>query len=102
MGEFEMRWLFAVLAICTLALAPATVRAGDYHSGTSLICSDCHVAHGSQGHVYQTGDPFAPSVAAGAPYKFLLRDEDNNLCLSCHDGKTWAPDVFGSNTPSTG
>ncbi len=97
-----MRWLFAVLAICALVLAPASVRAGDYHSGASLICSDCHVAHGSQAHVYQAGDPFFHGVAGGAPYKFLLRDEENNLCLSCHDGKTWAPDVFGNNTPLGG
>ena len=92
-----MKRLIAVLAVTLVALVPATVRAGDYHTGAVLICSDCHVAHYSQQHVYNPGD-FAP-VALGplGPYKHLLRNEVNELCLTCHNSKPWAPDVFGVN-----
>ena len=86
--------IFAVVgALCAFA-TPAV--AGDWHTGTTLICSDCHVMHGSQDHAYSTGG-LNLSVGPNAPYEYLLRNEVNNLCLSCHDNQSFAPDVFGAN-----
>jgi hypothetical protein len=92
----------AILAIAAaFVLAVPAAFAGDYHSGTSLICSDCHIMHYSQSHGYNsdgTGD-YAP-VGATGPYEYLLRNDVNDLCSGCHDGQTWAPDVVGDNTNS--
>ena len=80
-------------ALCAFA-TPAV--AGDWHTGTSLICADCHVMHGSQDHGYTSGGLYV-SVGPNAPYEFLLRNEVNDLCLTCHDNQSFAPDVFGAN-----
>ncbi len=83
-----------VLLVASLALA-SFAFAGDFHFGASLVCSDCHVMHASQQHGYNpngTGN-FSP-IGANGPYEFLLRNDVNELCLSCHDGQAWAPDVF--------
>ena len=60
---------FAILvAGCLLAFA-ATASAGDYHTGASLVCSDCHVAHYSQSHNYSgSAFPFVP-LGAGGPLR---------------------------------
>ena len=59
-----MRWLLAILAIVAIAFAPSSASAGDYHSSSTLICSDCHVAHFSVSHEYNEGaavpDPLGP------------------------------------------
>ncbi len=91
-----MKKFAAFLAVCGLvALAPMAL-AGDYHSGTTLICSDCHVAHYSQQHALTVGGTFTP-LGANGPYESLLRNDVNDLCLTCHDGQSFAPDVFGVN-----
>jgi hypothetical protein len=83
-------------AVVLIAVWPASAWAGDYHTGTSLVCSDCHVAHYSQGHALTPGGVFAPLGTTG-PYADLLRDDANRVCLACHEGTTFAPDVFGQN-----
>ena len=75
----------------------------NYHSGTLLICSDCHTAHASQSHGNEDGRgaPFTNSnnlTVNGTPNLHLLRGPVNVLCLSCHDGSSAAPDVLGANT----
>lgn len=85
------------IAVGLLAIAPWSF-AGDYHTGIGLICSDCHTMHFSQQHGYD------PSVAGGGnftqlgtgPNELLLRNDINDLCLSCHNGQSWAPDVLES------
>ena len=72
--------LTGVMMVGVVALAAA----GDFHTGTSLICSDCHVAHYSQSHGYTVGGLFVPLGTEG-PYNDLLRDDENKLCLSCHN-----------------
>jgi hypothetical protein len=89
--------LTGVLMVGAVALAAA----GDFHYGTSLICSDCHTAHFSQQHGYTTTGIFTPLGAAG-PYDHLLRNDEVNLCLSCHNGTSFAPDVFGANGGTQG
>jgi len=89
------RLIIAVGVLACFGLAgPAS--AGDHHSGTSLICSDCHTAHFSNQHGYTVGDP-TPYLGTG-PNDYLLRDDTNNLCLSCHNNESTTPDVFGTNT----
>lgn len=44
-------------------------------------------------------------LGAAGPNEFLLKAPVNELCLSCHDGQTFAPDVLEDNTnasPSQG
>jgi hypothetical protein len=53
--------------------------------------------HYSQSHGYNPdGSGFYLQPGAGGPFDHLLRDEVNNLCLSCHDQAGIAPDVLGA------
>lgn len=85
-------------ALATLALVavPAAVMAGDFHTGITLVCSDCHVMHYSQQHGYNADGTGTFTPLNNGPHEFLLRDDINDLCRSCHDGQSWAPDVFES------
>jgi hypothetical protein len=84
-------------ALALAALVPMIGVAGDYHSGTTLKCSDCHVMHYSQSHSYDTTGAAASEPLGGSgPYDQLLRDGVNNLCMSCHNGQSNAPDVVGA------
>ncbi|MFN8589346.1 MAG: cytochrome c3 family protein [Candidatus Eisenbacteria bacterium] len=70
-----------------------------YHNGNELVCSDCHIAHASQSHPRnpaQLGmNEIVPYV--GAPSPNLIRAGDPlDLCLSCHDNQSFAPDVVGA------
>ncbi|MEW5807355.1 MAG: hypothetical protein AB1756_08430 [Acidobacteriota bacterium] len=90
-----MKKLLVILAAMVCALGFTSVMAGDYHTGSSLYCNECHVMHFSQQHGYNadgTGD-FTDLGPAG-PYHYLLRNEVNDLCLTCHDGLTTVPDVL--------
>jgi hypothetical protein len=90
------RLFFILLAMCLTGAASVAV-AGDFHNGTNLVCSDCHVAHGSQSHGYTVGGTVFPPIGPGGPHPDLLRDEEVKLCLQCHNNSSLAPDVFGSN-----
>jgi hypothetical protein len=55
--------------------------------------------HYSQTHDY--GGAFDATFLGGAgPYEYLLRDEINDLCLSCHDGGSFVPYVLGLSSAS--
>jgi len=89
----------AVLLVAVAALAGVAnlAIAGDYHVGRLLICSDCHIAHGSQTHGYFTDadTTWLGPHTVEPPYPYLLRGETvNNACLNCHDGKPNIPDVL--------
>ncbi|MFC1713264.1 hypothetical protein ACFL6S_06345 [Candidatus Poribacteria bacterium] len=95
--------LLSWLSIGLLATVPAL--AGEYHFGESLECAQCHTMHYSQQHDYSGNDtvgtgssPPHATMGGSGPYTNLLRHEANDLCLSCHDGQTFAPDVLGTNT----
>ncbi len=94
------RLLVLVAVMAAVAGLAGIAMAGDYHVGQLLICSDCHVMHGSQAHAYpETGELSVPGTKSltAAPYHYLLREEDiNTTCLLCHDGRNDVPDVFGS------
>lgn len=82
-----------------LTCLPLAVMAGDYHFGTSLVCSDCHVMHFSQSHGYTDSTGAGSYTALGSTAQAaLLRNDVNSLCLTCHNGQSTAPDVLGANT----
>lgn len=110
--------LLGAAASVTLALVMLLASGGstgEYHSGANLICYDCHTMHFSMQHGWLggtvgTGRPPAGGVSgdylgATGPNPTLLKMEANQLCLSCHDGSSAAPDVLGLNfnaAPSQG
>lgn len=95
-----MRYLgMAAMAVLLVIAIGGAVQAGDFHRGTQLICSDCHTMHFSVSHGYNPdGSGITTPLDPGGPFHFLLRNEINQLCLSCHDSQGFAPDVFKANT----
>ncbi|MBI5867729.1 MAG: hypothetical protein HZB43_05475 [candidate division Zixibacteria bacterium] len=86
--------LAAVIALTSAGIA----FAGDYHYKGTLNCNECHVMHGSQQHGYNAdGTGTTTPIGGAGPYQWLLRNEPNALCLSCHDNQTFAPDVLEAN-----
>ena len=89
-----------------LALLPWAASTGEYHNGATLLCYDCHTMHYSQSHGY-AGGTLSPTPApggnwlgGGGPFKNLLKvagGNVNDLCLACHDGQNFAPDVLAGN-----
>lgn len=79
-----------LLLLILLVASSATMYAGDWHYGTSAVCSDCHTQHNSQ-----NGQPMRTDNNP-APASYLLRRGTSlDLCLSCHDGSNPnAPDVI--------
>lgn len=76
-----------------------------YHYGVSLLCSDCHTLHFSQTHAWDGGAMSGTGVPDGnwlgpvGPNPYLLKaPSSTELCLACHDGKTFAPDVVGADS----
>jgi predicted CXXCH cytochrome family protein len=75
--------------VILLFIAAASVRAGDWHYGTSSVCSDCHTQHNSQ-----NGQPMRTDNNPTPAEYLLRRGTPLELCLSCHDGSNSnAPDV---------
>lgn len=96
-----MKRLIGVLVAVALGGLTTAALAGDFHSGTTLFCQQCHVAHGQQSHDYSaTGAAAFPEVVGG-PHKYLLRQEPNELCLACHNDNTSYPDVLGADGGSS-
>ncbi len=102
-----MKKILAVAAILVAGVA----FAGEYHSGTTLVCADCHTMHFSMQHGWAGGTVSTSGALGGdwlgttGPNAFLLKAPANQLCLSCHDGQSFAPDVLGTNfnaAPSQG
>lgn len=89
-----VRKLIATAGVLAVATWTSSAVAGDYHRSTTLVCSDCHVMHYSQQHGYNPNGGGVFVTPANGPHHYLLRNDINDLCLSCHDGQTFAPDVF--------
>lgn len=98
------RLLIVVAAFVVVALWAGLAMAGEYHSGQSLICYDCHTMHFSMQHGWAGGTIGSTPAAGGdwlstsGPNQFLLKAPANELCQSCHSGQTYAPDVVEANT----
>lgn len=87
------------------ALAGPADGVAMYHNGATLLCSDCHTVHFSESHgfsggaVSTTAVPDGDWLTASGPNNYLLKaSSSTRLCLSCHDGQTFAPDVVESDT----
>ncbi len=99
------RLMIVMAAVAGLALWAGVASAGEWHSGTSNICWDCHTMHFSQSHKWDSGDavssgtplPGGNWLGSTGPNPFLLKMPVNELCQTCHDGQTFAPDVLGAN-----
>jgi hypothetical protein len=88
------------------AAAAGIALAGEWHAGSTNVCTDCHTMHFSMQHDWTTGGAVSGSLVGSAngnwigtvgPNDFLLKLPPNQLCLACHDGQTFAPDVLGNN-----
>jgi hypothetical protein len=96
-----MKRFHTALIVVALGSLATVAMAGDYHVGTTLVCSDCHVMHGSKQHTSGSADTTYTFPYAEGPYHKLLRGETvNNVCLGCHDGQTAIPDVLCDNSAS--
>ncbi len=89
-----MKTPIVIALACVLTMRASW--AGDYHTGVTLRCNECHVMHFSQQHGYE---PFLGTgffLSGPGPNESLLRNRRNDLCLSCHDGLGGAADVLGA------
>ena len=96
------RVLLAIVALVAIIALPAL--AGEWHSGAGNVCTDCHTMHFSQSHNWDGTSPVSTTpkpdgnwLGASGPNNFLLKAPANALCKGCHDGQTFAPDVFQAN-----
>jgi hypothetical protein len=91
MGEWMIRSTAIVAVIIIAVLTRAAVSpAGEWHTGSSLVCLECHTVHYSGEKESEPGGPFI---------YLLSHSTINGLCLSCHDGRNLAaPDVLSSVT----
>jgi len=79
------------VSMAFLALMAGAAAAGDYHSGTQLLCSDCHTMHASQQHSFAG----VAGLQSWTPTAYLLKGAD--VCSGCHDGSAAGPDVIAAN-----
>ncbi len=99
-----MQLLIIAGVILVATMLTGTAPAGEYHSGATLICSDCHTMHFSMQHGWDGGSVGTTPAQGGSwvgstgPNAFLLKAPANELCLACHNGQTFAPDVLGANS----
>ena len=92
------------LIFAVAVLFAASAYAGEWHTGTTNLCTDCHTMHFSQQHNWDGTSPVSATPAkdgnwlsATGPNAFLLKAPANQLCKACHDGQAFAPDVVGPN-----
>lgn len=95
MKRFAVGIVMVAIVGAFTVLQYTSLRAGDYHSGAGLVCSDCHSMH------YSVDNAAPPGGAGGPNDNLLLKTSTNNLCLTCHDADgggtapNVAPDVTG-------
>ena len=94
-----------LITVAILAAAAFPAIAGEWHTGSSNLCTDCHTMHFSMTHKWGSETPIGTGAALSGdwlgstgPNEFLLKAPANQLCQQCHDGQTFAPDVVGVNT----
>jgi hypothetical protein len=94
--------LFVAFTLGLLIILPWAGLTGEFHTGDTLICYNCHTMHFSETQGFSSTDPYGTGTSiqfplTTGPNPYLLTQPQNNLCLSCHDGQTNAPDVLGMN-----
>lgn len=111
-----MKRITLVAVLLALAAIPAFAQSSgftNYHYNANMNCSDCHSMHASAHRNLTDGsaittpnttpgtdiNPYYVAPAAPAEGRHhLLKNDD--VCATCHDGQTFAPDVIGDNTNS--
>lgn len=91
----HMRFVLPLVIGAFLTITSFPALAGLAHYGSRLICSDCHTMHYSMQHNYRGGSTDVINDSLG-PFENLLKANPNDLCLACHDGTGFAPDVLGA------
>ena len=90
-----------------LALVALPVVAAEWHTADNNVCTDCHTMHYSMQHGFAGGSvTFGSQTVDGnwlggpneGPNHYLLKQPANDLCIACHDGQPFAPDVVGMNS----
>lgn len=87
--------VFALSGLVAMLLMVGGVAvAGDYHTGSGLHCTDCHIMHASKdGTTYNSGTGYGNLLKAASA---------NVLCMQCHDGTdTTAPDIAATGTAAS-
>jgi len=92
----------SIVLLAVLAIVAMPAFAGEYHTDAANVCYDCHTMHysmqhgfaGEPGPVPTTPQPGGFWLGVGGPFHYLLKTDVNNLCLECHDGQAFAPDVL--------
>jgi Doubled CXXCH motif (Paired_CXXCH_1). len=111
-----MKSLKVLLSIAVVIVALPMFAADAYHAGQYANCSDCHTMHASihDNHgATQVDAPSSPVTAGGTGVNawlpvqgdaehYLLKGTEASICIACHDGKTFAPDVVGANSFTAG
>lgn len=89
-----------LLAVLAIAFA-GTAQAGVYHYQQYLFCYDCHTMHASMSKGYTTGAVSTTGALYGnwlpnqdAPEHALLKGPVSDVCIACHNGQSFAPDVI--------
>ena len=67
--------------LLALALLAGRAAAGDWHRSGTLVCSDCHTVHNSQG-----GRPMRYDERSGVVPGLLRAEDATAVCLACHSG----------------
>ena len=85
-----------VLAVSFLFSSMIAAFGGDYHTGDTLKCYQCHLMHSTKSHEFadDPSDGFLPGGAVTTSGGLLITSDANVLCLGCHDGGE-AIDVYG-------
>jgi len=112
-----MKRITILLSAALMIVALPMLAADAYHAGQYANCSDCHTMHASvhdnQGatQVAAPNDPasgggtgvniWLPTSVQGNPEHYLLKGTEESICIACHDGKAFAPDVVGANSFAT-
>lgn len=110
-----MKSLKVLLSAAAMIVAMPLLAADAYHAGQYANCSDCHTMHASvhdnQGAT-QVDAPTSPTTSGGTGVNiwlpvqgdaehYLLKGTEASICITCHDGKTFAPDVVGATNSFT-
>lgn len=96
MHERGRRAGMIVLALFVISAVARIGAAGEWHSGETSRCSDCHTVHNSE-----EGAPMRYDKEATPAAKLLRHASAVSLCVYCHDGSVpGAPDVIAPVTYS--
>lgn len=97
--------------VAAIVAVPLFAQTGTdaYHAGQYANCSDCHTMHASIHNNQTDGSAVTttPTSAGGTGLNiwlpvqgdaehYLLKGTEAGICITCHDGKSFAPDVVGA------